>query len=144
VADVRVHGTTKERPVDRLQAERAHLHPLPAQERLQPFLREERKVGRDSYVRWQQGMYGVQCIWVGQTVQVQGDQEKVQIWSGDQLLVVHPRATRPGQHFVAPNQWVGLPGWEPRPDKEPRALQVRGFEVERRALGVYDHLAGGH
>lgn len=31
VANVRVHGTTDERPVDRLQVERAYLMPLPAQ-----------------------------------------------------------------------------------------------------------------
>src|SRR5690606_37031602 len=38
VADVRVHGTTFERPVDRLPVERAHLTPLPGPERLRvPF-----------------------------------------------------------------------------------------------------------
>jgi len=142
VADVRVHGTTGERPLDRLQQEKPRLSPLPGTERLQPFLREERKVGRDSYVRWQQGAYGVQCVWIGETVQIQGNEETVEIWSGDQLLVVHPRATRRGQHFAAPNQWVGLPDWQPRRDKEPLAVQVQSLEVERRALAVYDQVGG--
>src|SRR5690606_22929444 len=53
VADVRVHGTTFERPVDRLQAERIHLTPLPGPERLRPFQRETVTVGRDGYVRWE-------------------------------------------------------------------------------------------
>jgi hypothetical protein len=142
VADVRIHGTTGERPLDRLQQEKPRLSPLPGTERLQPFLREERKVGRDSYVRWQQGAYGVQCVWIGETVQIQGNEETVEIWSGDQLLVVHPRATRRGQHFAAPNQWVGLPDWQPQRDKEPLAVQVQSLEVERRALAVYDQVGG--
>ena len=142
VADVRIHGTTAERPVDRLELERPRLSPLPGTQKLQPFLREERRVGRDSYVRWEQGVYGVQCIWVGETVQVQGNEETVEIWSGDQRLVVHPRATRRGQHFAAPNQWVGLPDWQPRLDKEPLAVQVRTPEVEHRALAVYDQVGG--
>jgi transposase len=63
VANVRVHGTTGERPVDRFAHEAAHLLPLPGPERLAPFMREERRVGRDGFVAWERGWYGVPWTW---------------------------------------------------------------------------------
>lgn len=44
VANVRRHGSTGERPVDRLRVEREVLRPLPGLERLRPWLREQRRV----------------------------------------------------------------------------------------------------
>ena len=73
VADTRIHGTTGERPEDRLLKERSHLRSLPDRGRLTPFLREERKVGRDGYVQWQGSWYGVPWTWAGQGVQVQAE-----------------------------------------------------------------------
>ena len=70
VANVRVHGTTCEWPVVRWQEERNHLRPLVGEERLAPFLRERRKVGRDGYVRFERASYGVPWRWAGQTVEV--------------------------------------------------------------------------
>jgi transposase len=142
VADVRLHGTTQERPHDRLHQERAHLRALPSAERLQPFLREERQVGRDAYVRWQRAAYGVPWLWVGKTVQVQANEEVVEIWADERRLAVHPRALRPGQHLPAPDQWDGLPGWDARPMKEALARQSASVEVEKRALALYDQAAG--
>jgi len=143
VADVRVHGTTTERPVDRLEEERLLLRALPGAERLQPFLREERRVGRDGYLRWEGAAYGVAWPWAGQVVQVQPDGDTVSIWAGDRLLIVHPRATRRGQHLRAPDQWDGLPRGGAQPQPEPLAVQVPTVEVERRSLAVYDRAAGG-
>lgn len=59
VANVRVHGTTWERPADRLIQERSHLLALPRTERVEPYLREERKVGRDGV--------SVNSEWVSET-----------------------------------------------------------------------------
>ncbi|HOU24048.1 MAG TPA: hypothetical protein PLN42_07335 [Anaerolineae bacterium] len=142
VADVRVHGTTQERPCDRLLQERPHLRALPGAERLQPFLREERQVGRDAYVRWQRSAYGVPWPWVGKTVQVQADAEMAEVWTGDERLAVYPRALQPGQHLLAPNQWDGLPGWDARLLKEALAMRLSSVEVERRSLTLYDQAAG--
>ena len=72
VGNVRIHGTTRERPIDRLAVERAYLRPLPGLERLRPWLREERRVGRDGYVQWDRAWYGLPWPWrPGQVVQVQ-------------------------------------------------------------------------
>lgn len=141
-ANVRIHGTTRERPIDRLAAERAHLAPLPGPERLVAFLREERKVGRDGYVQWNGSWYGVSWTLAGQTVQIQADDGTVQIWMGDRRLVVHPRATRPGQRLTAPGQWDGLPMGDTRPKKAPTARQVASVEVQQRPLLEYEDLVG--
>lgn len=142
-ANVRIPGTTRERPSDRLVVERAHLAPLPGPERLLPFLREERRVGRDGYVPWNGSWYGVSWALAGQKVQVQPGEDTVEIWAGERRLVVHARATRPGQRFPAPGQWDGLPMGDGRLRKAPTALQVAALEVERRALAVYEDLVGG-
>ena len=145
IAQDRIHGTTKARPADLLQQERLQLQPLPAWERLQPFLREERQVGRDGYVSWEGAWYGVPWHWAGQRIEVQGDAAVVALWAGDQRLAVHPRAIQPGQRFTTPGQWQGLPLRDPRPPVEAIAQQLPAIEVEQRPLSVYDALvaAGG-
>jgi transposase len=143
VADVRVHGTTFEQPVARLEQERLVLRPLPGRERLLPFLREERIVGRDNYVRWERACYGVPGNWVHKTVQVQAHEEIVEIWDGLQLLAVHPRASRPGQHLKAPGQWAGITAHTSPPPREALAVELPALEVEQRPLSFYDRAGGG-
>ena len=143
VANQRVHGTIHERPVDRLMRERPALGSIPAPDRLVPFLREDRRVGRDGFVQWQRGWYGVRWPWAGKVVQVQGDERAVQIWAGDERLAVHPRATRPGQRFTLPGQWQGLEHGQQRPVREGLAVQLPGIQVEARPLAVYESLVGG-
>lgn len=142
VANVRIHGTTHERPVDRLAIERGALRPLPSQERLRPWLREQRQVGRDGYVQWERAWYGLPWPWrPGQLVQVQPGEGVVELWVGDQRVAVHPRALRPGQRFTHPQQWAGLSAKSGRPRPEPRAVQWPTVEVERRSLSTYEALA---
>ena len=100
VADPRIHGTTQERPSERLLQERPQLQPVPGPSCLAPFLREDRKVGRDGYVRWQRACYGVHWSWVGKEVQVQARDGVVEVWAGDRRLALHPRAQKPGQHLI--------------------------------------------
>jgi hypothetical protein len=67
VARVRKHGTTQERPVDRLDQERPHLIPLP----VRPFVAarvEERIVGYDFCVAWDTNRYSVPPSNVGRAV----------------------------------------------------------------------------
>lgn len=142
VANVRVHGTTGERPVDRVTREASQLLPLPSRERLEPFLREERQVGRDGFVVWERGWYGVPWTWAGQRVQVAATESMVELWAGPTRLAVHPRATRPGQRLVLPGQWAGLPRAEGRRPAQPLGQQRAALEVEARPLAIYDALVG--
>lgn len=143
VANIRLHGTTRERPVDRLVKEKPHLMPLPQAGRWTPFLRDERRVGRDGYVQWDSSWYGVHWSLVGQRVQVQATDTNVELWSGDQRLAMHPRALRPGQRFTLPGQWQGLLTGESSPQKEALAIQVPTVEVQQRSLETYEVLVMG-
>jgi hypothetical protein len=49
-------------------------------------------------------LYGQSCEWAGRNVQVQPHADLIELWAGNQRLIVHPRATRPGQRFRAPGQ----------------------------------------
>jgi len=137
VADVRVHGTTHERPVDRLARERPELGPLLPRERVTPFLREERKAGRDAFVRWSGSWYGVPWLWAGKTVQVEADKTTVQIFAGEERLAVHPRASSPGRQLIVPGQWDGLPMGDEKKRRSPAARQLATVEVEARSLSEY-------
>lgn len=142
IADPRVHGTTRERPVDRLAQERPFLHSLPVPERLAVFLREDRQVGRDGFVQWEHSWYGWSTEWAGQKIQVQARPDIIELWAEDRLLIVHPRASRPGQRFRAPNQWAGLTTDDRPPAMEPLAVQIPSIDVERRSLKAYEELEG--
>ena len=77
-----MHGTTHERPIDRLHTERAVLHAVPTSERLQPFLRDERTVGRDGYVQWEGTWHGLPWPWrLGQVAHIQATDTLVELWA---------------------------------------------------------------
>ena len=143
VANARVHGTTHRMPWEMLAEERPHLGKLPDRATLAPYLREDRKVSRDGFVRWEGSLYGVHWKWVGATVQVGERQGTVEIWAGDERIAVHPRAQQPKQRFILPGQWSGLPRGDYRPRKEAVAVQIPAAEVEQRSLDVYELVAGG-
>ena len=124
VANRRVHGTTGQRPGELLERQRAHLGSLPERSGLTPYLREDRKVGRDGYVHFQGAWYGVRWSWAGSVVQVGLRSGMVEVWAGDQRLAVHPQAQRLGQRFTLPGQWEGLVPGDGRPRKEALAVQV--------------------
>jgi transposase len=142
VANVRIHGTTGERPLDRFAREALQLLPLPRPDRVEPFLREERRVGRDGFVAWERGWYGVPWTWAGQRVQVAATESTIEIWAGGERLALHPRATRLGQRLVLPGQWAGLPRSDARRAMEPLGRQRAALDIETRALAIYDQLVG--
>lgn len=143
VADQRIHGTTHERPADRLAREFPHLMPAPAPDKVAPFLREERTVGRDGFVQWDKAWYGVPWQLAGQTVEVEPKEGTVEIWFNGKQIAVHPRATTRGQRFVVPGQWAGMPLGDGRKKQESLAVQLPTVEVQRRSLKVYDALLEG-
>lgn len=143
VANVRIHGTTFERPVDRLATERAHLRPFPGWNKVQDLLYQELSVGKDGFVRWDYGFYGVTVEHAGETVRLNCRDGIVEIWQAGELLAMHSRATKRGERRPHPNQWDGLESGDERPRKTPVAYQVPTVEVERRALATYDALVAG-
>jgi transposase len=97
VAGERVHGTTKERPLERFELERGTLRPLPDG----PYdlaVWKEVKLHRDCYLVFDQAYYSAPFRLVGQKLWVRGGSREVQIFTPDyQLVATHPRAQRPGR-----------------------------------------------
>ena len=138
VANRRLHGTTHRLPAEMLAEEQPHLGKLPERNVLAPYLREDRLVARDGFVSWDGSRYGVHWKWVGAIVQVGQRQGTVEIWANQERLAVHPRAQQPGQRFILPGQWEGLPRGDDWPPRQAVAVQVPVGEVERRSLEVYE------
>jgi len=96
-AGQRVHGTTKEKPLERFEREREALQPLPrAPYDLAVWKRV--KLHRDCYLIFDQAYYSAPFRLVGQHLWVRGGNQNVQIYTTDhQLVATHSRARRPGQ-----------------------------------------------
>jgi len=69
VCNVRIHGTTGERPIDRMELERQHLQPV-RKEEYDICELELRKVHKDCYFSYGRNYYSVPQIYADKAVQV--------------------------------------------------------------------------
>ena len=143
VADVRVHGTTHERPIDRFGLET--LTPLGRQPPYHYEATRRRIVAAAALVAIAAGRYSVPVRYVGQTVDVRETATHYVIVVGDTPIAQHVKA---GRHAVVmePAHYQGLlrpgplPSVEtPRWDPAYQALE----SVAVRDLGIYDAIGGG-
>ena len=99
-AGQRIHGTTKERPLERFQVEQSALQPLPGT----PYdmaVWKQVKLHRDCYLVFEQAYYSAPFRLVGQQLWVRGGTQQVQIYTSDyQLVATHPHARQPGQRLT--------------------------------------------
>lgn len=80
VADVRVHGETKERPIDRHARELPHLLPLPERRYdVDPVV--YRAVGADGFLTWRQNFYSVPWRWIGRMLPVRVGENELVVYS---------------------------------------------------------------
>ena len=95
-ANVRIHGTLRQRPVDRLKRERPFLKPLPPS-KTDTFYREvQRVVLRDFSVAIDTNHYSVSPQLIGQRATVRLYNDHLQVWVNDQLDCKHTYCT--GKH----------------------------------------------
>ena len=96
-AGKRVHGTTKEKPLERYAIERLALQPLPNV----PYdlaMWKQVKLHRDCHLVFDNAYYSAPFRLVGQKLWVRGGNREVQIFTSDyQLVATHARTVRPGQ-----------------------------------------------
>jgi hypothetical protein len=99
-AGYRVHGTTKEKPLERFQLEQAALKPLPNT----PYdmaVWKQVKLHRDCHLIFEQVYYSAPFRLVGQQLWVRGGTREVQIYTTDyQLVATHTRAGKPGRRVT--------------------------------------------
>lgn len=105
VANVRIHGTTKERPIDRFAREVTALRPAAATPRFDTREFLIRKVQSDSHVRVAGSAYSVPPKAVGAVVHVRIQRLEV----GEAFEVIHNGVVIAQHRLVAAGQRVSLP-----------------------------------
>ncbi|MCL6576913.1 IS21 family transposase [Kyrpidia sp.] len=138
VANIRVHGTTWARPVDRWPEERLKpLNPIPFEQ----VDRHSRKVSTDCLVSFEASRYSVPFPFVGQTVQIQDERNgKIRIYSGETLIAEHVKATGKGEVIIDKKHFEGLvsAGEGRVPIPKPKLVLRPAPEVVERNLSVYE------
>jgi transposase len=144
IADLRIHGTTHERPRDRFVQERPALIPTTSQPSFRLAARYTRIVADDYLVSFDTNRYSVPFPLIGQTVEVQRRDGHVEVFHRGQLVVAHP--VLPGQYQlrILPEHGPGAIARTARqrpstPGVTPRALAPYPT-VEIRDLAMYDAL----
>jgi len=98
VANVRVHGTTGARPIDRFAEELKHLHPLAAMPAYDTRTLEIRQVPPDSHISFGAVRYSVHPKTVGRTVTVRAEGENVgdpfTVYLGSEVVASHRRRAK--------------------------------------------------
>lgn len=141
VANIRVHGTTREIPLVRLQKEtlkRANPTPYEYVER------HIRKVSNDSLVSYQGNRYSVPFQYIGHLVQIQDDKNGVlRLYHDNNLITEHVKINA-GQYQVAVNkkhfEGIRKTNGQMVPQPIPRLVSDSTPEVVQRSLSVYDAL----
>lgn len=145
IADLRVHGTTHERPLDRFAAERSALHPITGQGRFRLQRRLARVVADDYLVSFETNRYSVPFHLIGQTVECLRIGEEVHIFHRDRLVAAHPLAGGQHQMRILPEHGPGpiaRTGRRPHAGADPGRKWIGPQEVEERDPQVYEPLAG--
>jgi len=137
--DRRIHKTTREKPVDRFEAERAALRPLPSR----PLPTRERlltrRVSHDALIDIDTVRYSVPYRLVRDRVEVHVGDAMVRIFHGGTLVAEHQRAREPHARVIDQGHFDGLwRRYEVPPPASDSALSALG-----RSLADYERVVGG-
>lgn len=98
--NVRVHATTKERPVDRFEKESPFLTPVSTIGVYDLIAPVNRTVSWESTICFQGSRYSVPPAYAGEVVQVTAAGGMIHVRSGDSIVAEHQQAVRPGQSIM--------------------------------------------
>ena len=145
VADVRVHGTTHQLPIERFADEAAQLMPRAARPGFKLEARFVRIVADDFLVSLDTNRYSVPFSLIGHTVEVERRDGQVRIHCRGKLVAAHTEL--PGRHglVVLPEHGPGAAVRNARLRRataptSPFAAAHEAFTVEQRDLATYDAL----
>jgi len=120
VALVRVHGTTRRRPLDLFEEERAALRPLPVDAyEITSF--SHHKVRKDCHVQVLSNFYSVPHDFVGQTVTVRTSELGIEVFAGGERVARHERLKGRGQSRTETSHY-------------PAAKRLGSHEIHRRRV----------
>lgn len=91
VAGLRIHGTTRVRPLDLFnEVEKEKLIPYDGVRYDTPYFARP-KVHTDHHISFKKSLYSLPTEYIGKTVDVRGDSALVRIYYKDELIKTHPR-----------------------------------------------------
>lgn len=141
-ANARIVRTIKTRPVDRLDADRAAMLPLPP---IAPALGWVNRIrlGRDYYVRVDSSDYSVDPAAIGRFVEVTADLVRVEVRHEKRLVAAHDRAWTRGMTITDPAHVAAAKVLreqyqQPRPASDPDKGLPRDLAEYERAFGLID------
>ena len=146
IADVRIHGTTHERPVDRFAQERLHLIATGGQPGFRLEASQPRLVAEDYLVSFETNRYSVPFTLIGQTVEITRRGGRLHVAHGGHLVAEHEELAGKYQVRILPEHGPGAIARTARRQRSAlRCLDRPGRgalpEVEVRDLAIYDVLA---
>src|SRR5262245_14570579 len=107
IADVRIHGTTHERPVERFARERSSLIATAGQPAFRLEASQPRRVAEDYLVSFETNRYSVPFTLIGQTVEVTRRGSRLQITHRGGLVAEHEELSGKYQLRVRPEHGPG-------------------------------------
>jgi hypothetical protein len=102
VANVRLHETTRERPIDRFQRERSLLRPLP----VLPFDTDEvvpAVITPHARIEFDGNRYSTPPQWVRRPVTIRASRDEIRVLHEGQVVAQHVRSYERGQLIVLPD-----------------------------------------
>ena len=139
VADVRVHGTTGERPIDRfVAAEAAALKPLGGRPAFQQMRELTRRVHTDLCIEVDSNYYSVPWRYIGQEVSVTVSETEIVVLHCGGEVARHTRRTGRKERSVCEEHFAGVRALGRRPDE-----QINDTAELLRPLSEYETVAGG-
>ena len=147
VADVRMHGTVHERPVDRFLRERAELIPATGRAPFRAAVPVARIVAEDYLVSFESNRYSVPATLIGKTVEVRRRDGQLEIAHRGATVARHPLLPGRYQFRILPEHGPGAIARNARLRcstllPAPGSQHALLTEVEVRDLSFYDHIAG--
>lgn len=107
VANVRLHRTTRERPIDRWEKEKPCLLPLPQLQYDSSILRHVRS-SHQALVRFDGNIYSVPAQYAYKTLVLRSDKQTVRISLEGQEIARHPRSYDRGSVIEDPKHFEGV------------------------------------
>ena len=146
IADIRIHGTTGERPIDRFERdERIALQPLAGRPPFQQIRELRRVVGNDACIEVDTNAYSVPWRLIGQQVTVQITEAEMIVSHGAQEVARHPVCSGRRQRVIERSHLLGIVSRAKHP------LVTASLPLEQphlpsplvRPLIEYEEVAGG-
>jgi transposase len=133
VANVRIHETTRERPIDRFDKERALLRPLPAI----PFDSDEvvpAVVSPHARVAFDGNRYSAPPQFVRKTLSVRASRDELRLLHEGQVVARHIRSYERGQLLVLPEHHLAALRLRQRPQQQTLTQAFDAWGPEARAF----------